>query len=186
MNLKKLFSFQKGLTSFTYPAVKIVVSLALLIAAMLCARIVDFSSALANLAFRVLYCAFAMACVLCLIISIVEFFSVISNRKRAHASPQDGKALTIQVVIQLVSRYDIIDIAACRGSKTIKLGSSAESEYRGAPLKNKLFYIADAEYDTAEQFGEALFTLFPNGIIRVREIDDVPIKHWNLGDPPVE
>lgn len=143
MNLKKLFSFQDGLTSFTYPVVKIVISLALLISAMLCARIVDFSNPLANLAFKVLYCAFAMACILCLIISIREFFSVISNRKSAHASPRDGKALTIQAVVELVSRHDIIDIEACRSNKTIKLGSSAESEYRGAPLKNKLFYIAD-------------------------------------------
>ena len=186
MNLKKLFSFQDGLTSFTYPVVKIVTSLALLISAMLCARIADISNPLANLAFKVLYCAVAMACILCLIVSIREFFSVISNRKSTHASPQDGKALTIQAVIGLVSRYDIIDIEACRGNETIKLGSSAESEYRDAPLKNKLFYISDAEYDTAEQFGEALFTLFPNGIIRVRKIDDVPVKHWNLDDLPVE
>ena len=114
MNLKKLFSFQDGLTSFTYPVVKIVISLALLISAMLCARVADISNPLANLAFKVLYCVVAMACILCLIVSIHEFFSVISNRKTAHASPQDGKALTIQAVIDLTSRYDIIDIEAER------------------------------------------------------------------------
>ena len=54
MNLKKLFSFQDGLTSFTYPVVKIVISLALLISAMLCARVADISNPLANLAFKVL------------------------------------------------------------------------------------------------------------------------------------
>ncbi len=127
-----------------------------------------------------------MACILCLIVSIHEFFSVISNRKTAHASPQDGKALTIQAVIDLTSRYDIIDIEACRGNETIQLGSSAESDDRDAPLKNKLFYISDTEYDTAEQFEEALSTLFPNGSIRVRKIDDVPVKHWNLDAPPAK
>ena len=64
MNLKKLFSFQDGLTSFTYPVVKIVISLALLISAMLCARVADISNPLANLAFKVLYCVVAMACIL--------------------------------------------------------------------------------------------------------------------------
>ena len=108
---------------------------------------------MANLAFKVLYCVVAMACILCLIVSIHEFFSVISNRKTAHASPQDGKALTIQAVIDLTSRYDIIDIEACRGNETIRLGSSAESEYRDAPLKNKLFYISDTEYETGLRFG---------------------------------
>lgn len=186
MNLKKLFSFQDGLTSFTYPVVKIVISLALLISAMLCARVADISNPLANLAFKVLYCVVAMACILCLIVSIHEFFSVISNRKTAHASPQDGKALTIQAVIDLTSRYDIIDIEACRGNETIRLGSSAESDDRDAPLKNKLFYISDTEYETAEQFEEALSTLFPNGSIRVRKIDDVPVKHWNLDAPPAK
>ena len=94
--------------------------------------------------------------------------------------------LTIQAVIDLTSRYDIIDIEACRGNETIRLGSSAESDDRDAPLKNKLFYISDAEYDTAEQFEEALSTLFPNGSIRVRKIDDVPVKHWNLDAPPAK
>lgn len=134
MNLKKLFSFQDGLTSFTYPVVKIVISLALLISAMLCARVADISNPLANLAFKVLYCVVAMACILCLIVSIHEFFSVISNRKTAHASPQDGKALTIQAVIDLTSRYDIIDIEACRGNETIRGWAPARKVMIGTPL----------------------------------------------------
>lgn len=198
MKWKKIFSFQRGLTSFTYPLVKIVVSLAIIISEMICKRIFDLSSTWANLVFAIQYFALAMACVLCLIISIAELRSVISNRKSANAQHQKVKKaqktqkaktvkpVPIQTVIDLVSRYDIIEIEACCGNKTFKLGSSAESEYRGAPLKNKLFYIANAEYETTEPFEQALFALFPNGIIPVWKIDDVPVKDWNLDDPSVE
>lgn len=171
----KLFEVQTDLTSFTYPVVKIIICLSVIIFSIVRNRIFRFSSSWANAAVTLLCFVLSMASVLCLYISIGELFHTGSNRRNINYQPLDVKQLTIEAVTKIVSENDIVEIEVCTDNKTIKIGASSECKYSSSIFEDKLFYISSSEYDTIELFTEALIDLFPKGIIPVSRIDGLPL-----------
>lgn len=172
----KLFKVQTDLTSFTYPAAKIIICLSVIILSLVRNRIFRFSNLWANAAVTLLCFVLTIASVLCLYISIGELFHTSANRKNINYQSSDGKQLTIEAVTKIVSENDIVEIEVCTNNKTIKIGTSAECKYTSSIFEDKLFYISSSEYETIELFTEALIQLFPKGIIPVSKIDDLPLE----------
>jgi len=176
----KLFEVQTKLTSFTYPVVKIVICLSVIILSLARNRIFRFSNSWANAVVTLLCFVLTMASILCLYISIGELFHTRANRKNINYQFSDVKQLTIEAVTKIVSENDIVEIEVCANNKTIKIGASAECKYTSSIFEDKLFYISSSEYETIELFTEALIELFPKGIIPVIKIDDLPLEYWNV------
>lgn len=171
----KLFELQTHLTSFTYPVVKIIICLSVIILGLVRNRIFRFSHSWANAAVTILCFVLTMVSILCLYISIGELFHTHANRKNINYQCSDAKQLTIEAVTKIVSENDIVEIEVFIDNKPIKIGASAECKYTSSIFENKLFYISSSEYKTIEQFTEALIELFPKGIIPVSKIDDLPL-----------
>lgn len=170
----KLFEVQTDLTSFTYPIVKIIICLSLIILSFVRNRIFRFSNPWINLGATLLCFVLLMASILCIYISIGELFHTCANRKNMNYQSTDIKQLTIEAITKIVSENDIVEIEVCTDRKTIKIGASAECRYTSSIFENKLFYISSSEYETVELFTEALLELFPEGSIPVLKIDDLP------------
>lgn len=170
----KLFEVQTDLTSFTYPVVKILICISVIIFSIVHNRIFRLSSSWANAVVAVLCFLLTIISILCLYISVGELFHTASNRRNTHCHPLDVKQLTIEVITKIVSENDIVEIEVCTDDKTIIIGASSECKYSSSVFEDKLFYISNSEYDTIELFTEALIDLFPNGIIPVSKIDGLP------------
>lgn len=181
----KLFELQTDLTSYTYPVVKIFVCMSIIVFSFFRNRIFHISSLWMNEIVSILCFVLSITSILCIYISIGELFHTASNRRNTHyhRRPTDVKQLTIETITKLVSENDIIEIEVCTDVKTIVIGASSECKYSSSVFENKLFYISDSEYDTIEQFTEALNDLFPNRIIPVSKIDGLPLKYINLHPP---
>lgn len=172
----KLFEVQTDLTSFSYPVVKIIICLSVIVLSLVRNRIFRFSNSWANSAVTLLCFVLTMASVLCLYISIGELFHICTNRKHINYQSSDVKQLTIEAVTKIVSENDIVEIEVCTDNQTIKIGASSDCKYSSSIFEDKLFYISSSEYETLEQFTEALNELFPKGIIAVSKIDDLPLE----------
>lgn len=172
----KLFEVQTDLTSFTYPVVKILICMSVIIFSIVRNRIFRFSSSWANAVVSILCFVLTIISILCLYISIGELFHTASNRRNKYYHPLDVKQLTIEAVTKIVSENDIVEIEVCTDDKTIIIGASSECKYSSSVFEDKLFYISSLEYDTIELFTEALIDLFPNGIIPVSKIDGLPLE----------
>ena len=172
----KLFEVQTDLTSFTYPVVKIIICLSVIVFSIVRNRIICFSSAWVNTVVTILCFVLTVIGILCLYISIGELFHVASNRKNTNYHPVDVKKMTIEAVTEIVSENDIVEIEVCTGNKAIIIGASSDCKYSSSVFEDKLFYISSSEYDTIELFTEALIDLFPNGIIPVSKIDGLPLE----------
>lgn len=170
----RLFEVQKDLTSYTYPVVKIIISLSVIVLSLLRNRIFQFSNSLVNVTVTLFCCILTIASILCLYISVGEAFHTSTNRKNANYQSSEIRPVTIGVISKIVSENDIVEIEACKNNKIIKIGASADCEYSSSVFKDKLFYISGSEYKTVELFAEALLELFPDGIVPVLKIDDLP------------
>lgn len=170
----RLFEVQKDLTSYTYPVVKIIISLSVIVLSLLRNRIFQFSNSLVNVTVTLFCFILTIASILCLYISVGEVFHTSTNRKNANYQSSEIRPVTIGVISKIVSENDIVEIEACKNNKIIKIGASADCEYSSSVFKDKLFYISGSEYKTVELFAEALLELFPDGIVPVLKIDDLP------------
>ena len=171
----KLFELQTDLTSFTYPVVKTIICLSVILFSIVRNRIFSFSSAWANVVVTIVCFVLTIVSILCLYISIGELFHTHSNRMNINYQPLDVKRMTIEAVIKIVCENDIVEIEVSTDNKTIKIGASSECKYSSSIFEDKLFYISSSEYDTIELFKEALIDLFPKGIIPVSRVDGLPL-----------
>ena len=167
----KLFEVQTDLTSFTYPVVKIVICLSVMGFSILRNRIFCISNSWINVAVTVVCFVLTMPSILCLCISIGELFPTCSNRKNMDYQSIETKQLTIEAITKIVSENDIVEIEAYADDKIIKIGASSECMYSSSVFEDKLFYISGSEYESIEQFTDALIKLFPNRTVPVWKID---------------
>ena len=172
----KLFEVQKDLTSFTYPAVKIIICLSVIFLSFARSRIFRFANSWIDFGVTLLCFVLLMVSILCIYISVGELFHTCANRKNINNQASDVKLLTIEAVTKIVSENDIVEIEVCTDNQTIKIGASSDCKYSSSIFEDKLFYISSSEYETIEQFMQALNELFPKGIIAVSKIDDLPLE----------
>ena len=156
--------------------VKIIIFLPVIVFCLVRNQIFRFSNPWANFAVTLLCFVLTIVSILCLYISIGELFDTYENRKHTNYQSTDAEQLTIEAVTKIVSENDIVEIEVCTDNQTIKIGASSDCKYSSSIFTDKLFFISSSEYETIEQFTEALNELFPEGIIAVSKIDDLPLK----------
>lgn len=86
----------------------------------------------------------------------------------------------MDAIIKIVSENDIVEIEAEYNNSIIKIGSSSDCKHGSSVFQNKLFYISSVEYESVDLFTEALLVLFPERVIPVSKIDDLPLKNWRV------
>ena len=172
----KPFELQTDLTSFKYPVVKIIICLSIIVFSLMRKRIFRFSNLLANVVVTLLCFVLTIASILCLYISVGELFHTHANRKNINYKSLDAKQMTIEAVTKIVSENDIVEFEVCTDNKIIKIGASSDCKYSSSIFEDKLFYISSSEYETIEQFTEALIEYFPKEIIPVLKIDGLTLK----------
>lgn len=170
----KIFEPQTNLTSYAYPITKILTCLATIVISIERDHIYRIQNTWLNVIVTLICLVLTLAGAMCIYISAGELFYVHENRKKADVDPSKAKQLSIETIEKIVSENDIVEIEVYTGNKTIKIGASADCKYSSSVFEDKLYYIAKTEYQTIEQFTEALAELFPQKSVPVLKIDDLP------------
>lgn len=170
----KIFELQTNLTSYAYPIIKIITSLAIIVISIERDHIYRISNRWLDAVVTLICLVLTLASAMCIYISVFELPYVHENRKKADVDPSKAKQLSIETVLKIVSENDIVEIEVYTDNKTIKIGASADCKYSSSVFEDKLYYIEKSEYKTIEQFTEALTELFPSKSVPVLKIDDLP------------
>lgn len=85
------------------------------------------------------------------------------------------KRVDITLVMQLVEDNDIIDICIMMNDKKIHIGTNADSNSRGGPTFDKLYYIEKENFEDIQEFRKHLINLNNNNkSLSVLSVDDIP------------
>lgn len=173
----KLFEMQTNLISYTYPIVKIIISIFIII--LLIFGEVPFGVQYPWIKILTKFISFILCCcsIMCIYISVGELFYTYSNRKRLTAAeginPSKLKCFDMSEIIRLIDKNDIVEIIIYTNQKTIKIGASSDCKYSDSNFFDKKYYIDDAEYDTLDEFECVLLSHLSSDKIWVLSIDGI-------------
>ena len=170
----KLFQLRTDLTSYTYPISKIIACLSIVCFSIFRDHFIQLTKRWADIAFSVFCFQVSILSILCFYISVGELFYVYANRKTAKSITVKTVPHSIETVIEVVFKNDIVEIEALSEGKIIKMGACADCEKNGFAFKDKAYYLMDTEYPTIELFQKALVDRFPEGIVPLFKIDGLP------------
>ena len=174
--MKKLFSIQPGLTSVTYPIVKMIIALLVIVLAFVISMHFTISAIWVVFLIRLICVVALFASVLRIYISIGELIIVHENKKGSMA--QLGKTFKMEYVISLVEKNDIVEIEIKTQGQVIRIGASSDCKQGSSVFFDKKYYIGDDEYETLELFEKALPHYAANGELRVITIDGIKVERW--------
>lgn len=115
---------------------------------------------------------------LCFYVSIIELYYTHSNRKDSNKTIniQTTKKLSVEEIVNMARRDDIVEIETVQDGAIVKIGASADIKPSTYVFFDKRYYIGKQEYDTIESFQERLTDLADNGNFDVLSIDGVPVE----------
>ncbi len=173
----KIFELQTKLTSYTYPIIKILLSIAFLLLLLFRNNIFGIPRGAWNFFVSLVCVCAGIMCILIIYISMCEVFQTFSNREisRAalHADISKCRTVLAESIIRYAEQQDITEIIIIRSNEVLKIGSSAENKYSSAIFENKRYYIGDTEYNTLNEWTEALKLYTANNMLHVLSIDGV-------------
>ena len=175
--MKKLFALQTNLTSATYPMVKMIIALLVIVLAFVISMHFTMSVTWVDFAIRLICVVSTLASVLRIYISIGELIVVRENKKDS-SKAQLGKTFKMEYVISLIEKNDIVEIEIKMQGQVIRVGASSDCKAGSSVFFDKKYYIGDDEYETLELFEKALPRYATNGELRVISIDGIKAENW--------
>ena len=175
--MKKLFAVQTNLTNATYPIVKMIIALLVIVLAFVISMHTTMSVIWVVFVIRLICVVSMLASVLLIYISIAELI-VVSENKKDSSKVQLGKTFKMEYVISLVEKNDIVEIEIKTQGQVIRVGASSDCKAGSSVFFDKKYYIGDDEYETLELFEKALPHYATNGELRVITIDGIKVEKW--------
>lgn len=172
----KIFEVQTNLISFLYPVIKIMISTAIVILCVFRRNLVSISAQWINVVISLISFVLVILCILVIYISIGEIFHTISNRNCHHYLLNDTAQYSLDDVIALAQKEDIVEIELLTSEGLVKVGSSSDNAYADALFTDKQYYIGGNVYTTIEAFTEALLSISSNGVLYVLAVDGIMVK----------
>ncbi|MBQ6707324.1 MAG: hypothetical protein IJM97_00090 [Clostridia bacterium] len=169
----KWFQFNSELDSYTYPIVKIVVCIFLVIITINRGHFLNFE----NIFITILSVVICVASILCIYISFAEIISTYENREKIRTSlnieKMPSKAYSVDEIIFMLDRNDIIEIQILVDKKIVEIGSSSDCNVGDRHFFDKRYYIGKKEFESIDEFKTVFVSLFSNGPVKVVSIDGI-------------
>ena len=170
----KLFEFNKDLTSYTYPIIKIITTTVLLGIIVARDQIAFLVGLRINTIPSIALLIIVIPCIYCLIISICELLNMYWNRREGIINTDWLTELSLCDISQALCDSDVTQIKVLEGNIIIKMGTS--STYRhyadNKPIETH-YYLGNCKFRTIEQFQDAFMKEFPTGVVTAVSIDDI-------------
>ena len=178
--MKKIFSLQTNLKNYTYPVIKIIVSLSIIIFSIFRSKIFSISSTPIKISISVVCFALSIASILCIYIAVPELYYVWKNRrtKKPNNKIELAVPFSLSRVVDLAKENDIIEFIIQANNSVIKIGTSSDCKAGSSKFFDKRFYIENEEYLTLEEFEKALIQYAIEDNLSVVTIDGIKAEKW--------
>lgn len=170
-----IFDVNTKIKTYTYPIIKIVIGLVLILTILFRSKWLSINSHTANTIISILcflVCAFT---ILSIYISIAEILELYERNKeqRLLKSLQQTMSIPLSEVIDSIIKNDIIEFLILSENGIVKIGSSSDNKYSSAVFTDKRYYIDNEEYQSQETFSLELTKLFSEQTVNVITVDGV-------------
>ncbi len=179
----KILGSQTDLTNYTPSIIKLLVCSAILTLLYYRGVIYTYLSDKMLYAVNTLALVIHFSVVICILNTIAEFVYTYRNRKqlkknndikqKKRKGTSKSRMLSIDDIVSLVAKNDIIEIELLIGEKTILVGASSDCNKGDSNFFDKRYYVEKDEYDSIVLFVEALNSLDCNDLFEVLLIDGV-------------
>lgn len=178
--IMNLFACNMHLKSYTYPIVKILICIIVIIILINRNYIVYIEKTYLNIVVGLICAIVGMMCILCVYISFAEIICVSEKRGSTEISSrifaEKAKNISVDEVLSLVKNNDIIEIDIIFDNALIKMGTSSDCNYGSSKFFDKLYYIGSEEFIELDKFKLSLNKYSINDLITVLKIDGIFVK----------
>lgn len=179
---KNIFRVDDTLKSYTYPIIKCLICIVLLLFLMNTGRFFYIEKTIWRFIVGAICVCIGFSSILCICISVAEMIIIHDNRpKKDNVSIkeiEECKMYPIDEVMSLVNNNDIIEIRIISNRKIVEIGSSSDSNVGSSKFFDKLFYIGEKEFESLDDFQKELLLYSDNGQISITLIDGVSPKKY--------
>ena len=180
----KIFDFDDNATSYKYPIIKLLLSVLILAAIYNLNLVFHFNGEIANFTVNFLCRILICAGIIRIILSIAEILTIPGNRKKTAAvsdkEKKRSKTCSVDKIVSLADSNSIIEIQILSGNKKIKVGASSDYDKGKSEFFDKLFFIGEKEFETADDFRNALRMYSDGDKMTVISIDDLPPEDYKI------
>lgn len=173
-----VFKCNENLKSYTYPIVKILISVLIILVTINSSRFIpiDQTKIFMESSIRIISVGFVVSSIMCIYISASEMILIHENRKSKVLLRSVSKEYSIDELVSMVEKNDIIEIEIFVNNNLSKVGSSCNSYRYDSNLTDKLYYIDKNEFIDINEFKSSLFLYSINGKVAVHAIDGINSK----------
>ena len=175
-----LFHLDKTLSTYTYPFVKIVFCIVIILLLIFRNKFLHVNQMIWKIIVGVFCVIVGIASILCIYISLAEILVVHENKLEIHKymneKSEECVSYSVEKVFSLICQNDIIDFEIVSKSTRINIGASSDNRPEDLVFFDKLYYIGNQEYDNLEIFMEELKKYSIDGQILVVLIDGLSPK----------
>ena len=117
-------------------------------------------------------CVLAYLIIISFVVSIGEIGTTFNNRRKEKLHKDWCMSSSIKTVKRIVEENDEIELKVKKKNRIVRMGSFVLINKDNTSKKK--YYIRLKQYDTIDEFGAALKTLFPNNRPTIISINDEP------------
>lgn len=173
-----IFKCSEKIRSYTYPVIKIVLCVLLIIFLVNRNHFFVIHSSVWEIVVRIICFQIVILTVLCIYTSAAEMVLLHERRTAAAASAlPEGRDYRIDELVSVLESNDILEITAAADGKVIRFGASSDCRSGDARFFDKSYYIDDKADIGIGEVKQALKHCTDNDLIHVLTIDDIPVSN---------
>ena len=173
-----IFKCSEKIRSYTYPVIKIVLCILLIIFLINRNHFFVIHSSVWKIVVGIICFQIVILAVLCIYISAAEMILLHERRAAAAVSAlPEGRDYRVDDLVSLLESNDIIEITAAADGKVIRFGASSDCRPGDAHFFDKTYYIDDKADIGIDEVKQALKRCTDNDLIRVLTIDDILVSN---------
>ncbi len=179
----KLFASQKALKSYLIPAVKIIICVAIILLSIYRNKLYIFLDIKLEGFFeifeKIVFLIIGIVSIWTIYMSMIKIYYIHEDRKKMiekdNAKFLKGKTYSLNEIVLLLEKNDIIEIKIKAGEKIFEIGSSSDCKAGSNNFFDKRFYMENVEYKNLDTVIDELKGYAENGYITVISIDEVTV-----------
>lgn len=172
-----IFKCNVNLKSFTYPIVKIMVCVFLIIIIINSNRFVpiDNTKIFTEIILRLISVGCVLTSIFCIYISASEMILIHENRTKMDVVSEGiekmSKKYSVEELASMVEKNDIIEVQIITDNNVVEIGSTSDCKVGSSKFFDKLYYVGKDEFADIDDFKTSLLAYSVDNEISVIMID---------------
>ncbi len=171
--IKKIFEVNTEIKNYTYPVVKIVLCLVVLLILLNRRKIFSLEETVVTHLITVFAFVISVVCIFCIYISVAEIVELYDRRaeNQININTVATKQYPVETILNLIEKEDVLDVAIKVQKDIIKIGCTSDNNWSTNVFFDKIYYCNETQYESIEAFRDAINTYASNGMFDVISLE---------------